>query len=278
VGNRVALATQEGGNGSFLLSPNQEQPPEGELELTCKYPAMSGVSGSIYEFSVEVRYTGEDVRFFDFTMTTPPGWRASAWQKYPEREVTGTQMGVWTAPETIKVKFGPTAGKQPEPGDYVMTFEVSSGDIKETMELKAVVTARYEFAMLTATLRLNAEVTAGEENHLSLLLVNSGSTAIENIALSSSKPGGWSITFNPEKMDSLEAGLTQEVDVVIEPPRKTIAGDYSVVLFAESKEVSDDLDIRVTVLTPTIWGWVGILIVLAIIAGLAVLFRQLGRR
>ena len=39
-----------------------------------------------------------------------------------------------------------------------------------------------------------------------------------------------------------------------------------------------ELQIRVSVLTPTIWGWVGILIVLAVIAGLGMMFRILGRR
>jgi len=89
-----------------------------------------------------------------------------------------------------------------------------------------VVTARDEFELHTATGRLNTEVTAGEDNHLSIRLVNTGTAAIEDITLSSSKPEGWSITFTPDKVDSLEPGLSQEVDVVIKPPRKTIAGDY----------------------------------------------------
>ena len=133
--------------------------------------------------------------------------------------------------------------------------------------------------MLPSTGRLNTEATAGEDNHLSIILINSGSAAIENITLSSSKPQGWDITFTPEKVDSLEAGLTKEVDVVINPPRKTIAGDYEIKLRTESKDFSpDSMTIRVTVLTPTIWGWVGVLIVLAVIAGVGVVFWRLGRR
>ncbi len=112
-----------------------------------------------------------------------------------------------------------------------------------------------------------------------ILLANSGSAAIENITFSSSKPEGWSVTFTPEKVDSLDSGLTQEVDVVINPPRKTIAGDYEITLRAESKEFSPDrMKVRVTVLTPTIMGWIGVLIVLAVIAGVGVIFWRLGRR
>ena len=76
----------------------------------------------------------------------------------------------------------------------------------------------------------------------------------------------------------LEAGATKEVDVVINPPTKTIAGDWAATIKAESEHFTDSVNLRVTVLTPTIWGWVGIIIVLVVIAGLAVLFRQLGKR
>jgi len=109
-------------------------------------------------------------------------------------------------------------------------------------------------------------------------LRNSGSADIESITFTSTKPEGWVITFNPEKVDVLEPGLAQDVDVVIEPAEKAIAGDYMITLKADSEESSDKMELRVTVLTPTIWGWVGIGIVLVVIAGLAVLFRQLGRR
>jgi uncharacterized membrane protein len=46
----------------------------------------------------------------------------------------------------------------------------------------------------------------------------------------------------------------------------------------ESGYAFGNIDVRVTVLTPTIWGWVGIGIVVLVIAGLAVMFMRLGRR
>jgi len=281
--NQVALASQEGSRDSFLLPPGQEEPPaEEKLELESKYPVLSAESGEIFEFSVELKYQGSDRRRFDLTLMTPPDWRAIATAGYPEKQIPAIEMGPaenFPVTETIKVQFGSIAGKFPEPGDYVATLEASSGNLRDVIELKAVVTARYKLAMLTATGRLNTEADAGEDNHLSIQLINSGSAAIENITFSSSKPEGWSITFTPDKVESLDAGLTQEVDVVINPPRKTIAGDYMITLRAESKEVSpDSLKLRVTVLTPTIWGWVGVLIVLAVIAGVGVIFWRLGRR
>ena len=283
VGNRVVLAAQESSSGSFLLPLNQEQPPpEEKLEMESKFPVLSAKSGEIFEFDVDLKYQGIERRRFDLTFTTPPGWAAFAVAGYPEKQIPAIEMGPaenFPVTEKIKVQFGSITGKYPEKGDYVLTLEASSGDLKAAFDFKAVVTARYELAMLTATGRLNTEADAGEDNHLSIQLVNSGSAPIENITFSSSKPEGWSITFTPDKVESLDAGLTQEVDVVINPPRKTIAGDYMITLRAESKEFSPDpLKLRVTVLTPTIWGWVGVLIVLAVIAGVGVIFWRLGRR
>jgi len=282
-GDRVVMAAQEDSGRLVLLPPNQEEPPpeekeEDKLELETKFPVLSGKSGDSFEFEVELSYQGSERRRFDLTVSVPTGWAAVALSSYPEKQIEVIELDPGTYSEKVKVIFAPLFFRQPEPGEYAVTLEIGSEDLREAIELKAKVTARYDFSMGTETGRLNTEVNAGEENHFSILLENPGSAVIEKLNLSSSKPEGWNITFNPEKVDSLEPGLSQEVDVVITPPRKTIAGDYMITLRGDSKEVSDSLDVRVTVLTPTIWGWVGILIVLAVIAGLGVLFRQLGRR
>ncbi len=281
VGNQVALAAQEGGKDLFSLPPGQEEPPPEEtLELESKFPVLSAESGEIFEFDVQLKYQGAERKRFEFNLITPPDWRAIAVASYPEKQIPAIEMGPAQFPvtETIKIQFG-SPGKLPEPGDYLVILEISSGALKNTIELKGIVTARYELAMFTTTGRLNTEATAGKDSSLSILLINSGSAAIENITFSSSKPQGWNVTYSPKKVDSLDAGLTQEVNIVISPPSKTIAGDYEVTIRAEGKEISpDSLKIRVTVLTPTIWGWIGVLIVLAVIAGVGVIFWRLGRR
>ncbi len=281
-GEKVALATQEGGDSSFLLPPWQEEPPaEESLELGCSFPAQSDVAGESFEFDVIFKWHGSEFRTFDLNATGPPKWTIS---------LTGGPMGKElpaiglepekSYPDRIKVGFAPLAGEFPEPGEYIVTLEASSGDITETIELKAVVTALYRFAFYTGSGRLSTEVTAGEENRFSVMVANTGTEVIEKIELLSSKPSQWSIEFKPvEKVTNLESGMAQEVYAIIKPPRETIAGDYMVTMKAISKDMAlREFDIRVTVLTPTVLGWVGIIIVLVVIAGLAFLFRRLGRR
>jgi len=281
VGDRAVLAAQESSGGSFLSSLNQEQPPEEKLELVSKYPTFEGNSGDSFDFDVNLKWLGSEARTFDLAIIdVPPKWSASIVAGAYEREIPAIGLEPeMTYPEKITVKFAPFPGELPDPGEYIITLEASSGDIKEAIQLKAVVTTLYRFAFYTATERLNAEVTAGEENHLSVIVFNTGQAVIEEIVFVSSKPAGWSIKFNPDEVESLEPGLAREVDVVIKPPRKTIAGDYSVTMSTISSGMPvRRIELRVTVLTPTIWGWVAILIVLVVIAGLGVIFRRLGRR
>jgi len=281
--DKSVLAAQDISNNSLALNPGQEEPPAEEtLEMESKYPVLSAKSGGIYDFEVDLKYQGNDRKRFEFSFSTPTGWRAFATAGYPEKQITAIEMGPaegYPVTEKLKVTFGSITGKYPEPGDYILTVEASSGDLKATFDFKAVVTARYEFSLTTPTGQLNTEANTGKENHFSILLTNTGSTAIENIALSSTKPSGWNVTFEPKKVDLLESGLSQEIDVVIEPPSKTIAGDYEMTLKADSIEYTpSSMKVRVTVLSPTIWGWIGVIIVLLVIAGLGVLFWRLGRR
>ena len=286
-GDKVALAASEASNGSFLSPPNQEEPQiEEKLVVITKYPVLTGKSGDEFQFALELMWHSDEFREFDIAASGPPNWSISFLGGLGAKEEMTDRIGLKplepgrTYPtETMYVKLTPLRGKTPDPGEYMVTFELSSGDIHETVELKAVVTALYQFDFFPATGLLNSEATAGEDNYMSIWVENTGTATLDNVRLSSGAPEDWSITFNPSEVKSLEPGLAQEVSVVIKPPRKTIAGDYAITLNADSEIFSPEpLRMRVTVLTPTIWGWVGILIVLAVIASLGVIFRRLGRR
>ena len=283
--SQAVLAVPESESGALMLTAYQEETPPGggEVTLTTKFPVVTGNSGDTFEFAVDITYKGTDRRQFDLTTTVPSQWQAFPISSYPEKQIAVVVIDPLASPsygvEKITVRLSPMSGHLPEPGDYVVTLEVSSGDIKASIDLTARVLVQYGLELITQTGMLNTDATAGRDNHLSVLVINSGSATLENITLSSTKPEGWSITYNPEKIESLEPGLTQEVDVVITPPGKTIAGDWAVTIRAQSPEVSSStLNLRVTVLTPTIWGWVGVIIVVAVIAGVGILFWRLGRR
>jgi len=288
-GGSIAFAAQESDSVSFSPLPNQEEEPPveeelPELTLGAKYANLRDISGSIFEFEVDVGIDnpGKDAQFFLDATPPSPDWRAEVWAGFyaEDKQVASITLGRFTAREKIRVRIIPETRYLPEPGEYIVTLEVSSTElgIKETIDLTAIVTGIYDFSMFTATGQLNTQARAGQDNHFEILLVNAGSQPIEHITFTSDKPGGWSITFEPDEIDILEPGDRREVNAIITPIEKAIAGDYAITLRAVDEYVADSLQLRVTVVTPTIWGGVGIGIAASVIVGLALLFRRLGRR
>jgi len=283
----IAMAESRGIISPPTISLEQAPPPEEDrIEFDTKYPALSGAADKGFEFDVDVRYLSADkeARDFDLSVEAPEGWLSyickSKYEK--EKEISAIHLDPYGMKEGLVVVAAAPFWLYPEPGDYVIKLVVTSGEIKGSVDLTAKITARYGFSAATKLEggRLNIKAETGKESYLPIKVTNTGTATLDKITLSSSRPEGWSVTFNPEKIEALSPGTSQEAEVAIKPPAKTIAGDYMISLkFAgEPSSHADDLDIRVTVGTSTKWGLVGVGIVVAIIAGLAVTFMRLGRR
>jgi len=274
---------------ALALVPHGALAADSDLRLETKYPILEAVSGSSFSFDVTVSYSGSDRKRFDVSVSPPKDWTAAASVGYAQKQASAFELGpatvspdtkiVTAETETVTVAFSPATGKLPDPGDYVATLKISSGTLSQSIDLTGRVTAKYDFSLWSSSGKLNVEATAGKANHFYIQAANNGSAAIENITFSSSKPDSWVVTFNPDKIASLGPGLQQEVDVVITPPSgKTIAGDYAIALNSGGSHSYDNIDLRVTVLAPSVWGWVGIGIVVLVIVGMAVVFKAYGRR
>ncbi len=295
LGSQLALAAQEGINPSLPTPPTQEEPPPEEpvierLELASRFPVKQGESGSSFDFEVSFNYQGTERKIFEFTLTPPRGWAVSVTRYFSSEEQQATILAMMIEPnleypDRIQIEFYPLPGNVPEPGEYVLTFVAASDGLRDSIELKAVVTdlpLTYEVDFATTTGRLDFPVKGGEGNLIPLKITNTGSGVLTNLSFTSVKSEGWGTIFTPNKIESLEPGRSVEAEVTMTPPKNTIAGDYRVLIRvgADSPDtrLQEELDVRIRVQTPTVWGAAGIGIVVAVIAGLAIMFRQLGRR
>lgn len=262
----------------LLIFPQAVLAQEETIELTTPYSKLEGTSGASFEFTITLNYQGTEARVFNLSVTGPQDWATYITPSYPKDKVIGD----------IRLEPGQTSGNMisvaaaspswVEPGEYQVTVEASSGDIKGTLTLTPVITAQYGLSLTTPDSRLSTKATAGKDNYFTLVVVNTGSAAIENITFSSDKPTGWTVDFAPGKIDSLIAGGSQTIDVNIKPGAKAIAGDYQVILTAKGVQKTTEVSIRVTVETPTVWGWVGVAIIVLVVAGLAFVFIRFSRR
>jgi uncharacterized membrane protein len=259
-------------------TPSSSSTPD-QLSLDTTYPSISDNSGATFNFSVNIKYSGSR-QLFNINASAPQGWDVSFYNS-SGKNITGVQLGPvdYTTTETVGVNMAPALGQIPDPGDYTLTVTVASGSLSQIINLKATVKAKFDFTLGTDTGALNASAVAGKDNHTTIQVTNTGSASIDKLNLTSNKPTGWIINFNPSTIDSIGAGQTKQVDVVITPPgSKTVSGDYQVSVTASNGTLTQSMNLRVTVSTPTIWGWIGLIIVILVIAGLAVLFMKLGRR
>jgi uncharacterized membrane protein len=126
---------------------------------------------------------------------------------------------------------------------------------------------------------LNTSVTAGNRTPIDFVVANAGTAPIRNLTFISKKPSDkWTVEFRPDKIDALNPGEVREIKMDLLAPDRTIAGDYLMTLTANSPEVNRSVEFRVTVSTPTLWGWVGFGIVALVVLGLVIVFFRLGRR
>ena len=251
------------------------------IKLTCDVPSYSDNSGVTFNYNVALTYSGNDTVITNLTTVSPPGWKPTI--TFTGKEISSIPIGPmnYGSPDskTLSVSLSPNQGTLPDPGEYKLTLKATAGQLNQTIDLTAVVKAKYQFSMSTDTGNLATRATAGKDSHFLINLKNTGSVPLEDLNLSVSKPESWKVTFSPEKIASLGAGQSIQEDVTISPPSgKTVAGDYMITISSSNSQVSSSMDVRVTVETSSIWGLISIVIIIVVVAGLAFLFMKLGRR
>lgn len=279
IGAEVVLAVEDD-NGSAVLPLQKQQPPAGErLEFYTPYTILNDISGKSFRYEIELRYEGTETKTFNLSVTQLPRWTVSIRPIIKRIDITQIRLQPGKKPPyAVRVILEPIKGELPEPGEYLITLTASSGNVKASIELKAVVTDLYRFAFSTESGRLNADIAAGKENHIAASVKNTGTATIDKIAVVAGAPEYWVVKFKPEKIENLEPGSTQEVDIIVIPTKETIAGDYILDVGAISSRYGATFDLRATVLTPALWRWVGALVVLAVIAGVTVMYMRLRSR
>lgn len=84
--------------------------------------------------------------------------------------------------------------------------------------------------------------------------------------------------IDPKQIDKLQAGKAAQVFATIKAHKKAIPGDYVTIIDAKTPEVSSKVSFRISVETPMLWGWIGVLIIIVALGGVYYLFRKYGRR
>ncbi|HVO93300.1 MAG TPA: NEW3 domain-containing protein [Terriglobales bacterium] len=248
----------------------------GGIKLTSQYPVLSSASGQTIKFTVDVKNETNKALPTSLVAQSPQGWAVRFKPQFGDQQISSIQVKE-NGSETISVEIDTPITAEAK--EYPVTIQARAGAFEASTNIKVSLKGTQDLKMGSLAGTLNTSVIAGAKTPIDFVVGNAGTAPIRNLGFVTKKPSDkWTVEFKPEKIDSLGPGEVRQIKMEILAPDRTIAGDYMLSLTANSADVTKSVDFRVTVSTPTIWGWIGFGIVGLVVLGLALVFFRLGRR
>jgi uncharacterized membrane protein len=259
----------------LVVTVQERTPGLDDIQITTSYPVLRGQTDARFEFSLEVLNKIEVDRTFNLAAIGPEKWEINFKPSYEAKQISSIRIRGGQS-QNIAVEVSPP--REARSGEYPILVRVSSGEKKAEVKLTVILTGIYKLDAGTPTGILSLEAVAGKPANFSLFVKNTGSAVNRNVTFSSFKPENWDVTFKPEKIEALEPDALKQVEVTVKPAAQALVGDYSVGCLVNGEKSDKTVEIRVTVKASTAWGWIGIGIIVFVIAGLSAMFIWLGRR
>lgn len=244
-----------------------------KTEFTSDQVNMEGHAESNFTFSTKLKNRTGVKQMYSLRADPPRGWNVVFKPNYRQATAVEVEPGQ-TANISIEIKPPYNIGA----GTYTIPVHAVNSSTSADLELEVVITGSYDIELTTPNGLLSAKTTAGKEKRIELLVKNTGSGELSNVVLRASKPQNWDVLFTPDTITRLQAGENARVFASIEADGKAIPGDYVTKITARNPEVSSQASFRISVKTPLLWGWLGILIIVATIGLIYFLLRKYGRR
>jgi uncharacterized membrane protein len=247
-----------------------------DMLVTTSYPVLKGQADAKFEFSIDVNNKSESDKNFSLAARAPENWDVNFKPAYEQKQISSLRIkGGQNQSVTVEV----TPPKEARAGTYPIILSIGSAEKKAEVKLAVVLSGTYQLDAGTPTGLLSLEASGGKPSNLSVFVKNNGSAVNRNISFNSFKPENWKVEFKPEKIEALDPGALKQIEVTITPAAQALVGDYSVTISIEGeKGSSKNVELRVAVKTSPAWGWIGLVLIIAVIAGLGGLFLRLGRR
>ncbi len=244
-----------------------------ETEFTTKQSNMQGHSTSTFTFTAELKNKTAEKQLYAFRTNAPRGWNVIFKPNYNQATSVEIEPN-GTVNITIEIK--PPVNIQA--GTYQIPVVAGTNLTSANLNLEVVITGSFNMELTTPTGLLSTDITAGDSKRLELVVRNTGSSGLTDVEMSFSAPVNWDVTFDPKKIDRIEAGSNAQVFATVKADKKAIAGDYVTNLEAKTPEVAAKASFRISVKTPMLLGWIGIFIIIASLGSVYYLFRKYGRR
>ena len=229
-----------------------------KLTLTPQLPELRGTSKSSFEFQLGIKNESGKKVVASLAAQAPQNFDATFTEQYGSQELNALPLDAGQSKD-VKLKIRPP--NTVAAGKYKVMAKVSAEDASATGDLVLDITGQPKIDIAGREGLLSARAEAGKESSIAVVITNSGTAAADQVELSGSGPSGWKVNFEPKTVDRIAPNESKDVQALITPPSKAIAGDYVTTLRASARGESASQTFRVAVQTSTMWGIVGVALI-----------------
>ena len=268
-------AKGEGHTVTLPIAVTLAQKLPAKLKVDTALPALRGTSKSSFEYQLTIKNDSGRNLTVSFTAQAPKNFETSFTEAYGSQELSSVAIEAGKSKD-VKLKVRPPSTV--DAGSYPVSVTVSAegATAKTDVSLEIIGQPRLSITGREGLLSMRAE--AGQQATFPIVVTNTGSAPADDVELSGSAPSGWKVEFNPKTIAKIEAGKDAEAQALITPTEKSLAGDYQTTLRASSRGETASSQVRVQVVTSTVWGIAGVGIIAAALLIMVGAVVRFGRR
>jgi uncharacterized membrane protein len=268
------VATDQDGSRStlpFLVTLSEKG--TFKTEFTVDQPNLQGHTDSSFSYSAKLHNRTAEKQNYALTAKIPQGWGVQ-FQTGGEN-VTSVSVAP-NSQESVTINVTPPENASAD--TYKLQASAAGSGTSEKVDLEAVITGSYDLLLTTPNGNLSTDLQSGQDKTLDLVVKNTGTAPLTNVKLSATAPPDWETKFEPSTIPEIAAGETTTIKATITASDEAIAGDYVTTFSASAAESTTDAQFRVSVETSTLWGLIGIAIIVAVVVGFYLIIKKYGRR
>jgi len=246
-----------------------------KLTVSSKLPPLRGSPKSNFEYALTIKNDSGRNLTASFAADAPADFETSFTEAYGTQELSSIPIEAGQSKD-IKLRVRPPSSV--DAGHFPVTVTVNADDAFAKTELALDVVGQPQLQVAGREGLLSARAVASKQSTVPIVVTNSGTAPADNVTLNASAPTGWKVSFEPATIERLVPGKDAEIQALITPSDKSLAGDYMVTVRANSRGEGASSQFRIAVSTSTVWGIAG-----AGVIGLALLLMlgavaRFGRR
>ncbi len=246
-----------------------------KLTIKTKLPSLMGTPKSSFDYTLSVSNdSGKDLTVA-LSAQAPGNFQTSFTEGFGSNEISSIPIEAGQSKD-IKIKVTPP--REVKAGTYPVVVKVAAEGATAEQRVALQISGQGKLALSTKDGRLSGDAEVGKTATYTLVVGNDGTAPIEEVEMSGSVPSNWKVEFNPKSIASLAPNEKKEVQALVTPADKAIAGDYVSSFRASGRGELASADFRITVTTSTIWGIAGIGIIAVALLVLLGAVARFGRR